>query len=147
MLLSVLASGGCADLPDARWIGRSDVVFIGDVAEMGPAPRGYSGAFVSYQTVTYRIRRILKGVREESTLKVFYPIWGDNEIEESGRPALSKRYFREGRVFIVFASVEEQGKLGRRLKSVGLLPHSARAEVWTESKIKDSVPVPGALKQ
>lgn len=135
VLLLFLFSWGCAKQPDAQLLDHSDDIFVGEVLKLGPAPRGYSGAFVSYQSVTYRVLRVLKGPSHESELQVFYPIWGDKVIEVNGRAALSPDYFRIGRIFLIFARNEVDKHTGRKRVSVGLFPHSDKAEAWVESKV------------
>lgn len=123
-------------MPDARWIEESEVIFVGEVVGLGAAPREYSGGFVSYQTVTYRVLRVLKGILRESEPKVSYPISGNKEIEEKDRPALSPDYFRSGRIFLNFASYEQNKHTGTKLVRIASVPHSKKAEVWIKSKLQ-----------
>ena len=48
-----------ADPAFARAVATAPVVFEGDVVAVGPTPGVWSGRFVAYQAVTYRVTRIV----------------------------------------------------------------------------------------
>ncbi len=123
---------GCGKLPDATLLREAEIIFVGEIVEMGPPPAGYSGVYAFHQVVTYKLARVLKGTELQSNIRVAYPILGNQKHEEKGRPGLSRDYFRLGRQFIVFANRESSGN---DLRSIYLLPHSNFIERRIKSRL------------
>jgi hypothetical protein len=83
---------------------ESELVFVGKVVLVGPAPSAWSGRMRARQAVAISVDRVLKGFAPEPTITIYEPVVADSRLAAIGRaPALSQTLFATGNNLIVFA--------------------------------------------
>lgn len=104
---------------------QSDLIFIGTVTEVGPAPKEWSGYFSSYQTVHYKIDQILKGQHETPEISIDHIVVFGSKTAESGEtPKLSTAIFYPGANLIVSAERTDGTHWSSGNEVIGAVPYS-----------------------
>ncbi len=79
-------------------------VWLGTVVSVGPAPKNFSGRVASYQSVTYAVKRTLKGAETTGEVTVLHLVVKSSATAEPGDvPSLSKKHFKVGAELVVIA--------------------------------------------
>ncbi|MCA9730035.1 MAG: hypothetical protein KC729_20295, partial [Candidatus Eisenbacteria bacterium] len=98
-----LSLGGKHALPDDLVMNRfqhhADVIFIGEVLAVEPAPPLVSGFAESYQRVSFRVHEttdVLRGTIPSSRITISYPVGWNQPLTQSTRPALREDLFPVG---------------------------------------------------
>ena len=105
---------------------QSDLIFIGTVIEVGPAPKEWSGYMSSYQTVRYNVEQILKGEIAASEILVEHIVVHGSKTAEGGdNPKLSSAIFYPGASLIVSADRPEANRWTSGNEVIGAVPNSA----------------------
>jgi len=100
-----------------------DLIFVGTVVSVGNPPRGWSGYGGSYQTVTYKVDKILKGQYETSQISIQHiVVYGSNTAENGEKPGLSSELFVINAKLIVSTQKTDDGKWKALSEDSGALP-------------------------
>ena len=100
-----------------------DLVFVGTVASLGNPPSGWSGYAGSYQTVTYKVERILKGKYDTPQITIQHIlVYGSNTAASGDKPGLSPELFAVKAKLIVSAQKIEEGRWKSLSEDAGALP-------------------------
>jgi hypothetical protein len=93
----------------------ADLVFVGEVIAVGPAPRFWSGRVPSFQDVEYRVLRTLKPKTPPTheRITIAHPIVKGGRIVRSDSPWLDEAVFHVGAQLIVSA-MRASGPAGDR---------------------------------
>ena len=84
------------------------LVFVGSVAALQPGWFGATGAIApSYERVTYRVKRVVRGSVRGDSIDISYLIFGSGLGERRGPGGykLDPDYYRLGKSFVVLASI------------------------------------------
>jgi len=98
--------------------GRSDLVAIGRVVTLGPAPGFWSGHIPAYQEAHYEIERVIRGAEQlaQSTgsrtrsLTVHHAVVSNSITAERDQPRLSRAIFHPGAQLLFSAVRAEDGR-------------------------------------
>lgn len=84
----------------------ADLVLLGEVLAMGPAPSSWSGRVPQFQTVTYRVAQIIKapGPVAGEPITVHHPIVHGLRGVQQDRPALDAALLHVGARWVVLAT-------------------------------------------
>jgi hypothetical protein len=100
-----------------------DLIFVGSVLSVGKPPRGWSGYGGSYQTVQYKVEKILKGQLEEPQITIQHiVVYGSNTAQEGDKPGLSPELFSVNAKVIVSSQKTESGTWKSLSEDAGALP-------------------------
>jgi len=100
-----------------------DLIFVGTVVSIGNAPRGWSGYGGSYQTITYKVEKILKGQLETPQISVQHiVVYGSNTAQRGEKPGLSSELFATNAKLIVSAQKTDEGKWKALSEDASALP-------------------------
>jgi hypothetical protein len=105
----------------------ADLVFVGTVRGLDPAPTTWSGIVAVYQGATFEVDTVLKGFYDESTADVLHPVVAGSRTADV-TPGLSPALFASGTKLIVFASPVNVFDLQSVDESFGVIPHSPQNE-------------------
>lgn len=86
---------------------KSDLVFIGLVAEVGAPPAYWSGRVPAYQRVTYTVEEVLKGAPLQQVSVDHIVVMGSKTAEPGEEPGLSRRLFHKDAKLLVFVQTED----------------------------------------
>lgn len=107
----------------AELVRESDIIFVGTVKELGPAPSFWSGRFPTYQTVKYDVSEVIKG-NAISEITVSHIVVSGSKTARRDEPGLSPSVFQKGNRLIVIAVKSDQGEWKSLDENMGALPHS-----------------------
>lgn len=93
--------------PYEKLLTDSDLIVVGTIREIGPAPAGWSGGATSYQAVTYSVVDVLKGRWPLSEIVIHYPVVANSTTGKpsSEKPGLNERVFRVDHQYIATANI------------------------------------------
>lgn len=93
----------------------ADLIFVGEVIAIGPAPRFWSGRVPAFQDVEYRVLRTLKPKTPPTSerITIAHPIVKGGRTVRSDSPSLDEAVFRVGAQLIVSA-MRASGPAGDR---------------------------------
>jgi hypothetical protein len=87
-----------------RSLGKADLVFTGEVQEVGVSPGVGSGVAVVTQAVVYRVREVLRGPRRLERCVIHHVLLGPPPGEPAdAKPRLDPALFRAGATLVVAA--------------------------------------------
>jgi hypothetical protein len=93
-----------------KLVQQNELIFIGSVLALGKPPKSWSGFFLSYQPVKYKIEKLLKGQYGASEISVEHIIVSGSPTAQSGdTPGLSPSLFAVGSRLIVSAQKADNG--------------------------------------
>jgi hypothetical protein len=102
---------------------ESDLIFIGTVSSVGVPPQGWSGYAGAYQTVSYKIEKILKGQYEKPQISIHHVVvYGSNTAQEGDQPGLSSKLFAINAKLIVSAQKTDNDQWKALSEDAGALP-------------------------
>jgi len=105
---------------------KSDLIIIGTIVDLGPAPKDWSGYTSSYQTVRYKIEKIVKGQYGASEISVDHiVVFGSRTAQPGETPGLSDVVFSPGTKLIVSAQRYDSSKWKSLNEVIGGVPYSA----------------------
>jgi len=100
-----------------------DLIFVGTVVSVGNPPHGWSGYGGSYQTVTYKVEKILKGKQETPQISVQHiVVYGSNTAQHGEKPGLSSELFAPNAKLIVSAQKTDEGRWKALSEDASALP-------------------------
>jgi hypothetical protein len=103
----------------------ADVVFVGDVLDVGTRPPAWSGRAVARQTVRYRVDDWLKGYLDERHVAVDHLVVASSRHADGDAVGLTPTIFAPDKRLIVFVRFETCPDGNRRLSiSTKILGHS-----------------------
>jgi hypothetical protein len=87
-----------------------DLIFVGAVVSVGKPPYGWSGYAGSYQTVTYKVEKVLKGKYDTPQISVEHiVVYGSNTAQSGERAGLASELFAPNAKLIVSVQKTEEG--------------------------------------
>jgi hypothetical protein len=105
---------------------ESDLIFVGVILDIGPAPDGWSGYASSYQKVRYQIENIVKGQYASSEISILHVVVYESKTAQSGEtPGLSTSIFYPGAKLIVSAQNAGSDKWKSLNEVIGAVPFSS----------------------
>ena len=100
-----------------------DLIFVGTVASVGNPPRGWSGYAGSYQTVTYKVEKVLKGKYDTPEISIQHiVVYGSNTAQDGDKPGLSSKLFAVKTKLIVSAQQSNEGRWKALSEDASALP-------------------------
>lgn len=110
---------------DSSCFAEADVVFVGRVLTLGPAPGGWSGTLAIFQTVEYEIVRVEKGdLQIGQHVTIAHPVVALSR-SAGPSPGLSSTLFAQGALLRVYA-VRSEGRLEVFDENLGTVPVDER---------------------
>jgi hypothetical protein len=108
---------------------RRDLIFVGVVEAIGPAPRAWSGHLCSYQEVVYRVEQTITGESPGRLIAVRHAVVRGSPTAEPGdAPALSASLFTPGARLVVMAVRDAFGPWFAPSEHFGAMRHSRLLE-------------------
>jgi hypothetical protein len=105
---------------------QSDLIFIGTVIDLSPAPSAWSGYTYSYQTVRYNVEQVLKGQYDSSEISIDHAVVHGSRTAEPGEtPKLASTIFHSGASLIVSAGKPDATRWTSGNEVIGAVPNSA----------------------
>jgi hypothetical protein len=116
---------------------ESDIVFIGSVISLGKPPNGWSGYGNSYQTVNYKVEKILKGTYTKPEISILHVVvFASLTAQEGDTSALSPELFALQSKLIVSARKTNDGEWKSLAENFGALPATAEWIKKIESALR-----------
>ena len=116
---------------------ESHLVFIGSVISVGKPPRDWAGFGGAYQTVTYKVEKILKGETTESEISIVHSVvFGALTAQEGDTPGLSPELFAPKSKLIISAQRTQSGFWKSLAENYGALPATSDWQRKIESALK-----------
>ena len=113
-----------------RLVRESDIVMIGSVISIGEPPDGWSGFANSYQMVTYKVEKVLKGNYKEPEISILHiVVSGSLTAQEGETSSLSSELFAPKSKLIVCAQKTDSGDWKSLAENYGALPATPE---WTK---------------
>ena len=104
---------------------ESDVIFIGTAMSLGKAPAAWSGFGSAFQTVNYKVEKLLKGQFAQPEISVYHIVVADSLTADHGdTPRLSPALFAAQAKLIVSAQKTQDGIWKSLSEDQGALPAS-----------------------
>ena len=93
-----------------KLVQQNELIFIGSVLAMEKPPKSWSGFFLSYHTVKYKIEKILKGQYGSPQISVDHVVVSGSRTAQPGdTPGLSPTLFAVGSRLIISAQKADNG--------------------------------------
>ena len=116
---------------------KNNLIFIGSVLDVDKPPREWSGCGNSYQTVKYKIVRIIKGQYGASEISVDHVVvYGSKTAQAGDTPGLSRSMFSPNNELIIFARKADSGRWKDTDEVHGALPATDEWQQKVESVIR-----------
>ena len=104
---------------------KNDLIFIGVVTDIGPAPQNWAGYNSSYQFVRYPIEKAIKGEHSSTEISVEHVVvFGSKTAQQAETPGLSKKIFYPGAKLIVSAQKVSFDQWKSLNEVIGAVPFS-----------------------
>lgn len=115
---------------------KSNLVFTGIVLSLETAPPNWSGYGGAYQTVNYKVEKILKGLHSAPEISIHHiVVYGSLTAQEGETPGLSPELFAVNAKLIVSAQKSEDGDWKCLSEDSGALPATSEWLQKMESAI------------
>ncbi len=102
---------------------ESHLVFIGTVLSLGKPPLDWSGYGSAYQTVNYKVEKILKGQHSTPEIAINHVVvYGSKTAQQGETPGLSPDLFAVNAKLIVSAQKTQSGVWKALAEDTGALP-------------------------
>jgi hypothetical protein len=85
-----------------RMVRDAKVIVAADVIDIGEAPGGWSGYFLSVQRVKYEVKEVLKGVLAQGRICVGHYVAHNSLTADKTYPRLSSTIFVKGNRLVLF---------------------------------------------
>ena len=118
---------------------KHDLIFVGSVLSVGPAPQHWSGRFPAYQEVRYRVEEVVKGTPPGAEITVRHVVVKGGATAVAGdQPGLSPDLFKKGARLLVMAQKTLDGLWASTDERSGAVAESAELV----KKVRGVVPRP-----
>jgi hypothetical protein len=87
-------------------VAAAELIFVGDVLELGSSPAAWSGVGRAEQRVRYAVQEVLKGAFGEPEIDVQHAVLEGAPHTDRAQPGLDRGFFAVGARLIVFATEE-----------------------------------------
>jgi hypothetical protein len=87
-------------------VAAAELVFVGEVVELGRSPAAWSGVGRAEQRVRYTVQDVLKGSFAEPAIDVQHAVLEGAPNADPAQPGLDRNFFAVGARLIVFARNE-----------------------------------------
>lgn len=116
---------------------KSDLVFTGTVVSVGEAPGDWSGYTNTYQTVRYKVDRVLKGKETAREISVDHVVvYGGLTAQPGETPGLSTELFSVNAKLIVLARKAQSGAYKGLNENYSAVPATAEWLKKVESALR-----------
>lgn len=117
-------------------IAESDLVFNGEVIEVGRPPRAGSGTVVATQPVAFRVTKVLKGVETADRVVVHFVVADGATIDPAASNRLDAAIFYEGARLLVWAQRVDEGTPRARWLHPWTTPGPVAAEGHAATRLR-----------
>lgn len=115
---------------------ESDLVFNGEVVEVGRPPRASSGVAVATQPVAFRVTKVLKGAATADRVVVHFVVAGGATADPAITNRLDAAIFREGARLLVWAMRVDEGTPRARWVHPWTTPGPVAAEGHAATRLR-----------
>ncbi|HSP06176.1 MAG TPA: hypothetical protein VLR94_03320 [Acidobacteriota bacterium] len=115
---------------------QSDLIFVGVVLQLGRPPQNWSGHLTEYQTVQYRVERLLKGKHAAEGISVDHVVVSGSKTAAEKSPALSPSLFSVNAKLIVSARKANSGLWKALDENYGAIPATPEWIAKVESALR-----------
>jgi outer membrane protein assembly factor BamB len=108
-----------------KQVQKRSLIFVGTVLSLGKPPANWSGYLPAYQTVHYKVEKVLKGQLNAAEIAVEHiVVWGSKTAQSWDTPGLSTVLFAVGSKLIAFAQKSQDGVWKELDEDLGAIPFS-----------------------